>query len=79
MRQPRHAPIVPPHARPRAIARSAPIHFFALESGSEWRLYRRELGATTHGGWSSRAGFLLAGATIVAGLKIVAALTWSLL
>jgi hypothetical protein len=74
---------IAPYARARvaAIARPAtPMHFLALEHGSEWRIYRRELVSPARDRrWSSRLGFLLAGATIVAGLKLAAALTWSLL
>jgi hypothetical protein len=82
MGTPRKAPVVP-FGRPRsaAIARpTTPMHFIALEHGSEWHIYRRELVSPRRDGtWSSRLGFLLAGATIVAGLKLAAALTWSLL
>jgi hypothetical protein len=75
--------LVAPFGRPRsaAIARpAAPMHFLALEHDSEWHIYRRELVSPRRDGtWSARLGFLLAGATIVAGLKLAAALSWSLL
>jgi hypothetical protein len=79
----RRAPVVSsyPRARAAAIARPATrMHFVALEHGSEWRLYRRELVSPERDRrWASRLGFLLAGAAVVAGLKLAGALTWSLL
>jgi hypothetical protein len=84
MDAPVRAPVVHPFPRrTAAVARPAPMHFIALEHDSEWRIYRRErreLGSSRRdGAWSSRIGFLLAGAAIVAALKLAAALTWSLL
>jgi hypothetical protein len=72
--------LVPTPRRAVAVARPAPVHFLALQRGSEWHVYRRELAAPGYDSpWTSRVGFLIAGASIVAALKLAAAVTWSLL